>query len=240
MSHKKGYSTFARIAEVSDRVVTGSVQREESERRMLGVEVPRHRFGVEEYHRMAQAGILGEDDRVELVHGEIVEMTPIGSRHHACVMRLNQMLVGFSGEDYIVSVQGPLRVDENSEPQPDVALLRRRADFYAGRLPAPEDTLIVIEVSETTLSYDRNVKLPLYGRAGVPEVWIVDLAGEKIELYANPGAGKARSGFYTIVREHGLQAEVRSEVMPSLGLEVRQVLGTEPDTEPGTEPGEDL
>ena len=143
------------------------------------------------------------------------------------------MLVGFSGEDYIVSVQGPLRVDENNEPQPDVALLRRRADFYAGRLPAPEDTLIVIEVSETTLAYDRNVKLPLYGRAGVPEVWIVDLAGEKIELYANPGAGEARSGSYTIVREHGLQAEVRSEVVPSLGLEVRQVLGTEPDTEPG-------
>lgn len=213
------------MANVNDRVVTESVQREERERRMLGVEVPRHRFGVDEYHRMAQAGILGEDDRVELVHGEIVEMTPIGSRHHACVMRLNRMLVDFSAGDYIVSVQGPLWLDESNEPQPDVAVLRGRADFYEESLPGPADALVVIEVSDTTLAYDRNVKMPLYAGAGVPEIWIVDLERRKVDLYANPNAGGSGPGSYGTAKDFGEGEEVRSVVLPSLALPVREILG---------------
>jgi Uma2 family endonuclease len=204
-------------------------QREERGVRMLGAEVKKRRFGVGEYHRMAEAGILGEDDRVELVHGEIVEMTPIGSRHHACVMRLNRMLVEFCASseagDYIVSVQGPLLLDESNEPQPDVAVLRGRADFYEVDLPGAADALLVIEVSDTTLAYDRNVKLPLYAGASVPEAWIVDLGRRRVELYANPAAGASGLLSYTSTKSFDEGEEVRSLVLPSLVLSVREILG---------------
>ena len=135
---------------------------------MLPAEVVRHRFTVEEYHKMAEAGLLSEDDRVELIEGEVIEMAPIGSRHHACVMRLDELLrrPGVPG-GYIVSVQGPVRLDEGNELQPDLALLRRRPDFYAGEPPKPEDVLLIVEVSDATLSYDRDVKLPRYARAAL-------------------------------------------------------------------------
>jgi Uma2 family endonuclease len=204
-------------------------QREERGVRMLGAEVKKRRFGVGEYHRMAEAGILGEDDRVELVHGEIVEMTPIGSRHHACVMRLNRMLVEYCASSeaghYIVSVQGPLWLDESNEPQPDVAVLKGRADFYEEDLPGAADALLVIEVSDTTLAYDRNVKLPLYAGASVPEAWIVDLGRRRVELYANPAAGVSGSLSYTSTKSFVEGEEVRSLVLPSLVLPVREILG---------------
>jgi len=120
----------------------------------------RHRFTVEEYHRMGQAGILSEDDRVELIEGEIVEMAPVGSRHAACVKRLNALLSRRAGGRALVSVQDPIRLGEHSEPQPDLALLKPREDFYAAAHPGPEDVLLVIEVAETSLEYDREVKLP--------------------------------------------------------------------------------
>ncbi len=136
-------------------------------------EVTRRRFTVHDYHRMGEAGILHEDDRVELIEGELVEMAAIGTRHLTCVNGLTRMLVRGVGDEAIVSVQNPVRLDEHSEPQPDLTVLRMRD--YRESLPVPEDVLLLIEVSDTTLAYDRGVKLPLYARSGIREVWIVDL-----------------------------------------------------------------
>lgn len=118
-------------------------------------------FTVGEYNRMAETGILTEHDRVELIQGEIVEMSPIGSRHAACVNRLTTVLSRQGGAGAIVSVQNPIVVDDYSEPEPDVALLRARADFYETRHPEPEDVLLVIEVAETSVETERGVKVPL-------------------------------------------------------------------------------
>ena len=134
----------------------------------------RRKFSTKEYHEIARAGILGEDDRVELIEGEIVEMAPIGSRHASTVARLNKYLSERFANQALVWVQNPMRLNEFSEPQPDVALLRPRSDFYASAHPSPEDILLVIEVAETSVDYDRNVKAPLYASAGVRELWLVD------------------------------------------------------------------
>jgi Uma2 family endonuclease len=147
----------------------------------------RHRFTVEEYHRMASAGLLGEDDRVELVEGEIIDMAPIGSRHNACVARLTRLLVGRLGERAIVFVQSSVRISDLSEPEPDIAVLVPRDDFYAGAHPGPTAILLVVEVADATVGWDRSVKIPMYGRAGVAEAWVVDLTTETVEIWTEPG-----------------------------------------------------
>lgn len=153
----------------------------------MAIRVPnRRRFTAREYQRMGETGILHEDDRVELIEGEIIEMAPIGNRHFACVNRLTRLFVQRVGDSAVVHVQNPVRLSDLSEPQPDLSLLRPREDFYAGKHPAPEDVLLLVEVADTSLAYDREVKLPLYARAGIREVWIVDLAGEKIERHTDP------------------------------------------------------
>jgi Uma2 family endonuclease len=140
---------------------------------------------------MGEAGILHEDDRVELIEGEIVEMAAIGTRHFTCVNALTRLLVRGVGDAAIVSVRNPVRLDEHTEPQPDLTVIRVRD--YRESLPMPEDVLLLIEVSDTTLSYDRGVKLPLYARAGIREVWIVDLPGEAIERHTDPSGDGYRS-----------------------------------------------
>lgn len=160
---------------------------------MLPAEVKRHRFTVQEYHGMVDAGLLAEDDRVELIDGEIVEMTPIGARHLACVVTLTHLLIEASGGKYFVSVQNPILLDEGNEPQPDLSLLRMRPDPAAESLPGPDDVLLVVEVSDATLSYDRNVKLPRYARSGVPEVWLVNLEARKVEIHSEPSSQSYRS-----------------------------------------------
>lgn len=184
---------------------------------MLPAEVKKHRFTVEEYHKMGEAGIFGEDDRVELIDGEVVEMTPIGWRHARCVSRLTMLLARFAGGRYVVSVQNPLTISEHGEPQPDLVL---HEEPPPGRLPASEDVLLVVEVSDTTLAYDRNVKLPRYARAGIPEVWIVDLQKETIEVHASPVGER-----YTRVRRYGREDELRSETVPDLILPVGEIIG---------------
>ena len=149
-------------------------------------------FTVDEFHQMADAGVFGEDDRLELVDGDIVQMTPIGSRHASCVKRLNRWFAQHVGPDVIVSVQDPVVLDDGNELFPDVALLRQRPDFYDGSHPRPGDVLVVVEVADTTGDYDRRVKVPRYARAGVPEVWVVDLNARVIEVYARPLAGEYR------------------------------------------------
>ena len=147
----------------------------------------RHRLDVDEYHRMAEAGILGEDDRVELIDGELIDMAPISQGHAAMVSRLTEALVLACAGRAIVSPQNPVRLDRSNEPQPDLAVLRRRADFYAtGERPGPADILLLIEVADSSLRYDRTVKLPLYARASVGEVWIVDLKRRVFHAYRTP------------------------------------------------------
>lgn len=148
----------------------------------------RHRLSADDYERMGQAGILGEDDRVELIEGEIIDMPPIGSPHGGAVNRIaNRLVRAVTENDAILSTQNPVRLSDFSEPEPDIALLRPRDDFYAKRHPGPEDVLLLIEVAETSLRYDRDKKLPLYARAGIPESWLVDLSGKVLWLYRDPG-----------------------------------------------------
>jgi Uma2 family endonuclease len=146
----------------------------------------RHRITVEEYHRMAEEGLLAPDARVELIEGEIVDMPPIGSRHNAAVDQLAQLLHAEVGKQAIVRCQGSIRLDDFSEPQPDFAILVRREDFYRERHPTAADILLAIEVSDATLPYDLQTKAALYARHGVREVWVIDLEGETLHRFRGP------------------------------------------------------
>jgi Uma2 family endonuclease len=146
----------------------------------------RHRLTVAEYHRMAEAGVLAPDARVELIEGEIVDVAPMKSAHASMVARLLMLLQRAAGDRATVWCQLPLRLGNRSELEPDLALLKPRADFYAQSHPTAADVLLLIEVSETTLGYDRGVKLPLYARHGVPEVWIVDLDNRLVRFFRQP------------------------------------------------------
>jgi Uma2 family endonuclease len=152
----------------------------------VDTELQRRRFTADEYHRMAEAGVFRRGDRVELVVGEIVEMTPIGSHHAACVDRLNALLQGSLAGRGIVRVQGPMRLDAHSEPQPDLSVLRSRPDFYESAHPAPGDVMLVVEVADASLEYDRDVKVGLYARAGILETWLVDLQNERVDVFTDP------------------------------------------------------
>ena len=145
----------------------------------------RYRFTVDHFHRMATAGVFTEDDRVELLDGEITVMSPIGDRHVACVDFLNDRLGDALRGRALVRVQSPVRLGPHSAPQPDVTLLRRSSDYYRTAPATVADVFLVIEVADTAVDYDR-AKLPLYAEAGVAEVWIIDLQGERIEVYREP------------------------------------------------------
>jgi Uma2 family endonuclease len=186
----------------------------------MSVELQRRRFTVHDYYAMADAGILGEDERVELIDGEIIQMPPIGSHHAAWVDRLNAKLGGKTGARAIVRVQNPVRLSDLSEPQPDLALLRPREDFYAGGHPGPGDTLLIVEVAHTTLGYDREVKLPLYALAGIPEVWIVDVEKGEVEVYRQPEG--PRFGEAT---RAGPGDVLRPLLVPSVSVRVERLLG---------------
>lgn len=187
----------------------------------MSVPLKRYQFNVAEFYRMADAGILTPDDSVELIEGEIIEMSPTGSRHAACVDRIvNKLLSRFAGRDAIVRVQSPVRLSDFSEPQPDAALLRARADFYSQAHPAPDDVLLLVEVSDSTAAYDKRVKVPLYARSGIVEVWIVDLTREKIEVYARPVGGS-----YQQFAEVGRGESVTSATVPGLALAVEEIIG---------------
>lgn len=144
------------------------------------------RFSIADYHAMAAAGILGDDDRVELIDGEIIAMPPIGSPHGGRVKRLNGRLSAAVGDRAIVAVQDPIVLGEHSEPEPDLALLRPRADSYTDSHPVAADVLLVIEVADTSLGYDLRTKVPLYARHGVPEVWIIDILHQRALRFADP------------------------------------------------------
>lgn len=156
---------------------------------------------------MGRAGILTEDDRVELIDGELIDMAPIGSFHWSMVARLSTLLMRQAGDRAIVSAQSALSLPPDSEPQPDIAVLKARPDWYRDALPAARDVLLLVEVADTTLAYDRDIKLPLYARHGVPEVWLLDLQAERTEIHLDPGS----HGYRKILRPD--RAEVLSPTL---------------------------
>jgi len=182
-------------------------------------ELPRHLWTVEEYHRMGEVGLLDADARVELIEGEIVEMAPVGDAHAAISNRLNRLLVLAVGERGIVAVGNPVRLSPHSEPQPDFSVLRPRAD-YQTRGPRPEDLMLAVEVSDTTLRRDRRVKLALYAIAGIPEFWIVNLEVREVEIYRSP-AGDT----YASVERKRAGDVATIEALPGVTIAISQILG---------------
>ena len=146
----------------------------------------RHLISVDAFHRMGETGILGPRDRVELIDGEIIDMSPIGVLHAAIVDVLARHFGRRAGELVFVRCQNPLRLDDISEPEPDIAILRPRADFYMTAHPGAADVLLVIEVADTSLAYDLGTKVPLYARHGIPEVWVIDAATRHTRVFRRP------------------------------------------------------
>ncbi len=187
----------------------------------MTVLVAKHLITASEFNHMCEARVFREDDRLELIEGEIIEMSPIGKRHAAAVRRLNNLLARRLGEDEaLVDAQNPVVLGDLSEPQPDLALLRPRSDFYAEH-PRPEDILLLIEVADTSLAYDREVKIPTYARHGVPEAWIVALEGAVVEIYRRPAA----DGYADVERLDDPEAVVSPSLLPQLQLRVKDLVG---------------
>jgi Uma2 family endonuclease len=186
----------------------------------MGDELKRRRFDVDEYHRMAQVGILTREDRVELIDGDIVEMTPIGPPQLRCVMFLTEAFVRRLEGRAVVSPQGSLRLHRRTEPEPDIALLRPPLARYGKTIPGPSDALLVVEVADTSQHRDRAIKLPRYAASGIPEVWIVDLDAGVVDVHRRPSAQGYRD-----TRRAGRGEQVAPEAFPNVVLAVDDILG---------------
>ena len=187
---------------------------------MAVVEIHRHRFTVEDFAHMGEAGIFSAHDRVELIDGEIREMSPIGPPHAAIVDRLAELLLGRLAGKANVRIQNPIRLGRHTEPQPDLVVAKRRMDYYAGRHPEAGDVLLVIEVADSSLLYDRMEKAPRYGTAGIPEAWLVDVSGETVAVYSEPG-----SDGYNAERLLRGGGEIVSVAVAELRLPVAEIFG---------------
>ena len=187
---------------------------------MVAYAPPKRKLTADEYQRMAAAGILHEDERVELLDGELYEMAPIGDDHIGGVNSLTFFFSRRVGDQAIVSVQNPIRLSNYSEPEPDIALLRPRADFYRTGKARPEDVLLLVEVASSSLDYDRSMKLPRYAAAGIAEVWIVNLVEQYIEVYRDPGV----DGYATRTL-HTRGATLTPAALPAVTIRVDEILG---------------
>jgi Uma2 family endonuclease len=180
--------------------------------------MPYHRWSVAEFHQMAVAGLLDETDRVELIEGEMIDMAPIGSRHAFIVNRLSQAFsVGGTKGQYLVSTQNPVCLGDRSEPQPDIALLK--SGNYMDALPMASDVLLIVEVSDTTLEYDREVKLGLYARHGVPEVWLIDVNAGELTVYREPAEGQ-----YRLIRKPMSAEAVSPQMVSGVAISLAGIL----------------
>lgn len=148
--------------------------------------ITRRKIRVEEYHRMAESGILGSDEKVELLRGEIIQMSPIGSKHSLTVARINRYFVNLLGESVLVWIQSSIQLGEFNEPEPDISLLINEEEKYEESLPKPEDVILIIEVADSSLEKDRGFKLPEYAKSGIPQYWIVNLNRREVEVYQDP------------------------------------------------------
>ncbi len=179
----------------------------------------RHHLTVNQFQQMIAHGILTKDDRVELLNGEILAMSPINPSHAGIVKRLNHLFSNLIPDDVIVAVQDPVQLDDRSQPQPDLCLLKATADFYQSRHPQPEDVLLVIEVAETSARTDRTVKRPAYARAGITELWIIDLKKKVVEVYRDPVDGK----YQTTLLVRGGQT-LAPQALPEVVLQAAMLL----------------
>ena len=180
----------------------------------------RHQFTVEEYHQMVEVGLLAEESRVELIDGEIIDMSPIGRRHAVRVARLCQLFTELLGRLVFVWPQNPIRLSNLAEPEPDVTLLRPRSDFYEGKDPDVSDILLVVEVADSSVEYDRRVKAPLYARHGIREYWLVNLVEAHVAIYRDPAPDGYRS-----IRLARPGEDVRPLAFPDAALAVDEILG---------------
>ncbi len=183
------------------------------------VRVARLSFTADQFERMGEMGFFAEKDRLELIHGDIVQMSPIGSLHAAGVNRIVDLFRKV--DNAFISAQNPIRLDDATEPQPDVTLLRRRDDFYASAHPRPADVLLLVEVADTSTDYDREVKIPLYARAGIAEVWLLNLNGPELVVYSQPVNGK-----YTVVRYPQPGDTVSLTQLPEATFPADQITGS--------------
>jgi Uma2 family endonuclease len=179
----------------------------------------KHRFNVKEYYRMAETGVLRPDARVELLDGEIMDMLPIGPFHGGVTRFLIEFFTDASHKRWITDAQNPVRLDDHSEPQPDLMLLKRSADYYQKRQPAPKDVFLLVEISDSSLERDQEVKLPAYARSGIAEVWIVDLNEQTIEVYRQPHS--TGYGSKTIL---SVGDKASPQAFPDVALDVGELL----------------
>lgn len=183
------------------------------------VQLAHYRFSVADYHLMLETGVLNEDSQVELLNGEIINMSPIGKRHSAKVKKLRALLGKQLAEAVVIGVQDPIQLDDYSEPQPDLSVLKPRADYYEAAHPLPSDVFLIIEVADSSAAVDREVKLPAYAQAGVAKVWLVDLTKDRIEVRSNP-----YNGVYQEARIVQRGQEVISKTLPQLKLQADDIL----------------
>lgn len=186
----------------------------------MSLNLAKHYFTVSEYDRMGETGVFAPGARVELIEGEIIEMSPIGSRHAACVNLISDVFNDQLRGKAIVRTQNPIVLDDFSEPEPDVSVLRFREDYYRDAHPRPEDVLLVLEVAETTVPFDRKIKLPLYARVAIPEYLIFNLPEKVVEYYSQPEMGSYQN---TQLLERGDMFE--SAAVPGLTLDIGTILG---------------
>ncbi|WP_009630660.1 Uma2 family endonuclease [Synechocystis sp. PCC 7509] len=184
----------------------------------MSIQLLKRQFTIQNYHQMVVAGILSEDERVELIQGEIVKMSPIGIRHASCVNRLLKLFSQSLGDRATVIVQNPVVLNNLSEPQPDVALLKPRADFYATGHPQPQDILLLVEVADTTIESDRAIKIPLYASSGISEVWLVDVNQQVIEVFREP-----TDNSYQSIQKFQL-GEIFVQAFPDVSFAVERIL----------------
>ena len=176
-------------------------------------------FTVDSYRRLAELGILHQDDRVELVAGQVLEMTPIGDRHASCVRRLINLFAPNLRDVAVLDAQNPVVLGTHDAPQPDLTLLHRRPGGYATH-PRAADVLLVVEVADTSLSYDREIKMPRYAAAGIPEAWLVDLVGDAVSVCRRPGSN-GYGETVTVTRGETL----RPLLLPGVAVAVDEILG---------------
>lgn len=191
---------------------------------------PRKRlFTRKEYHAMGKAGIFGHQERVELLKGEIIAMSPAGDRHSACIVRLNRVFAGLNiANRTLVSVQSPVVTSPTSEPEPDFMLLTFRDDLYDFGKPRPQDVLLLIEVADSSLDYDRNVKLPYYAEVGIPEVWIANLRDDRIESYTDPSPEG-----YRVSRIYRPGDTISPTSFPDIEIAVNSIIPSRPPEQAG-------
>jgi Uma2 family endonuclease len=182
------------------------------------VVVPRRQFTVDDYARMRETGILTEDDRVELIDGEIYVMSPLGPRHVALLIRLNKLLVRAVQDDAVISPQNSIQLDDYTEPQPDLAVLHPQEDDYEQQLPRPDDIFFLIEIADTTAEYDREVKLPRYAASRIAEVWVIDANEQAVEQYT-----QVFEGNYTSVKKHFRGMTIQSTTVPRIRLTINHI-----------------